>query len=128
MSTFRGTMRSVNAAIRRIERDQQRRAKEAARRYKELQKEAAMENGKKDKDKKRLKNYHGNIIDKIFGQVNKKRIRLELKIHEAKAKDDHEYQDKLIAYNQKLSEWKFIQTMGNGIKNHDPELYKSALT
>lgn len=46
MTTLKGAMRSYGAAVRRIERDQERRAREAAKRFKEQQKFKEMQNAK----------------------------------------------------------------------------------
>lgn len=44
MTTFKGAVRSYTATLKRMERDQQRRAREAAKRYKELQKQEEIAN------------------------------------------------------------------------------------
>lgn len=44
MATLKGVVRSYGAAVRRAERDQQRRSREAAKRFKEQQKQLEFEN------------------------------------------------------------------------------------
>ena len=171
MATINGFIRSYGAAVRRSERNQQRKNREAASRFKEqqqqvefksvyqavsewndyvkiltsLHKEASekidwseIKNEPKPLEPtyldtyeheatKRLNSFKPNLLDKIFGSINKKIKSLENEVLIAIKKDEDKHQTIINEYYEDLADWWNLQEISSGIEAKETQAYFNAI-
>ena len=73
--------------------------------------------------KERLEVYKPSMSDKLFGRTGKKIEELELAVKEGQRMDEEEFN----SLKEEYEDWESLQNILTGVKNRDPESFKSAL-
>lgn len=89
--------------------------------------EPKREHNNEDFAKSKLDNFKPSFIDKIFGLTQKRIVKLEYQLAQAKSNDEKENDIKYKEYLNELQNWDELQEMSTGIEKKETEAYKNAL-
>ena len=84
---WKGTLRSVNSAIKAAERGSKRKQRELERQRKEYNKMVELEQAQKELD-----SYKPGFFDNLFNRTEKKRVTLSLAVEKARKEDEKYYE------------------------------------